>query len=84
MDRFQVFFMAKYMRREPFVTRDQAQKRHGLFICISTTSNYLIINIFLGWVCEASGYSKTSDDQGMDGWILQRNFIGHFSSQAVA
>jgi putative NADPH-quinone reductase len=35
MDRFQVFFMAKYVRKEPFVTRDQAKKRHGLFICIS-------------------------------------------------
>jgi len=35
MDRFQVFFMAKYVRKEPLVTRDQAKKRHGLFICIS-------------------------------------------------
>jgi len=35
MDRFQVFFNAKYVRKEPLVTRDQAKKRHGLFICIS-------------------------------------------------
>jgi multimeric flavodoxin WrbA len=35
MDRFQVFFNAKYVRKEPLVTRDQAKKRHGFFICIS-------------------------------------------------
>jgi putative NADPH-quinone reductase len=35
MDRFQVFFMAKYVRKEPLVPKDQAKKRHGLFICIS-------------------------------------------------
>ncbi|MCX6688959.1 MAG: flavodoxin family protein [Methanoregula sp.] len=35
MDRFQVFFMAKYMRKSPFFTREEAQRRNGLFICIS-------------------------------------------------
>jgi multimeric flavodoxin WrbA len=35
MDRFQVFFMAKYVRRQPFITKEQKKNRRGLFICIS-------------------------------------------------
>jgi len=35
MDRFQVFFMAKYVRKKPFFTKEQASRRNGLFICIS-------------------------------------------------
>lgn len=35
MDRFQVFFMAKYVRKSPFFTHEEAQGRNGLFICIS-------------------------------------------------
>jgi putative NADPH-quinone reductase len=35
MDRFQVFFMAKYCRKQPLVSPDQKGMRRGLFICIS-------------------------------------------------
>ena len=35
LDRFQVFYMAKYVRKDPFISREQAAKRNGLFICIS-------------------------------------------------
>jgi putative NADPH-quinone reductase len=35
MDRFQVFFMAKYMRNQPLVTPEKKKVRRGLFICIS-------------------------------------------------
>ena len=35
MDRFQVFFMAKYVRKKPFFTKERASRRNGLFICIS-------------------------------------------------
>ena len=35
MDRFQVFFMAKYMRKKPFVSKERSVERKGLFICIS-------------------------------------------------
>jgi len=35
MDRFQVFFMAKYVRREPFISRERKKIRRGLFISIS-------------------------------------------------
>lgn len=35
MDRFQVFYMAKYMRKEPFISRERRKERKTLFICIS-------------------------------------------------
>ena len=35
MDRFQVFFMAKYVRREPLVSAEREKQRRGLFIAIS-------------------------------------------------
>jgi putative NADPH-quinone reductase len=35
MDRFQVFFMAKYVRKKPFITQERARMRNGLFISIS-------------------------------------------------
>jgi NAD(P)H-dependent FMN reductase len=35
MDRFQVFFMAKYLRKNPFIAKERRAERKGLFICIS-------------------------------------------------
>jgi putative NADPH-quinone reductase len=35
MDRFQVFFMAKYVRNDPLVAPEKRKVRRGLFICIS-------------------------------------------------
>ena len=35
MDRFQVFFMAKYMRKEPLVPKEKRNSRLALFIAIS-------------------------------------------------
>jgi len=35
MDRFQVFFMAKYMRNKPLVAKEKRAKRKGLLISIS-------------------------------------------------
>jgi hypothetical protein len=35
MDRFQVFFMAKYMRRQPLVPKEKRKSRLALFIAIS-------------------------------------------------
>ncbi|MDD1653389.1 MAG: NADPH-dependent FMN reductase, partial [Methanomicrobiales archaeon] len=32
MDRCQVFFMAKYMRRDPLVPKEKQKKRNGLYI----------------------------------------------------
>jgi multimeric flavodoxin WrbA len=35
MDRFQVFFMAKYIRNQPLVPPEKKKVRRGLFICIA-------------------------------------------------
>lgn len=35
MDRFQVFFMAKYVRKAPLVPKEKQKKRKGAFIAIS-------------------------------------------------
>ncbi len=35
IDRFQVFFMAKYVRKKPLIPDEKKQGRKGLFICIS-------------------------------------------------
>jgi len=35
LDRFQVFFMAKYMRKKSLVPEEKKAERRGLFICIS-------------------------------------------------
>ncbi len=35
MDRCQVFYMAKYVRKEPLVTSEKRRVRRGLFICIA-------------------------------------------------
>ncbi len=34
-DRCQIFFMAKYVRRDPLIKRDHGKRRRSLFICIS-------------------------------------------------
>jgi putative NADPH-quinone reductase len=35
MDRFQVYFMAKYVRHDPLVSKEKKNVRKALFICIS-------------------------------------------------
>ena len=35
MDRFQVFFMAKFMRKKSLISKERKAGRKGLFICIS-------------------------------------------------
>jgi NAD(P)H-dependent FMN reductase len=45
IDRFQVFFMAKYMRKKPMVPDSRKNKRKGLFICISGMK---IPDVFVG------------------------------------
>jgi NAD(P)H-dependent FMN reductase len=45
MDRFQVFFMAKYMRNQPLVAADRKARRRSLAICISGMK---IPEVFIG------------------------------------
>jgi putative NADPH-quinone reductase len=45
IDRFQVFFMAKYVRKKPFISGEKKTIRKGLFICISGMN---IPEVFVG------------------------------------
>jgi multimeric flavodoxin WrbA len=55
IDRFQVFFMAKYMRKKPMIPDNKKNERKGLFICISRMSSSSMI-----WIRSAiSGSGQT-------------------------
>ena len=45
MDRFQVFFMAKYQRNQPLVTAEKKLRRQSLVICIAGMN---IPEVFIG------------------------------------
>jgi hypothetical protein len=45
LDRFQVFFMAKYMRKDPLVKKEHAITRRSLVICLSGMN---IPEVFIG------------------------------------
>jgi multimeric flavodoxin WrbA len=45
IDRFQVFFMAKYVRKKPLISKEKRTHRKGLFICISGMN---IPEVFIG------------------------------------
>jgi NAD(P)H-dependent FMN reductase len=45
IDRFQVFFMAKYVRNKPLISKEKKMERKGLFICISGMN---IPEVFVG------------------------------------
>jgi multimeric flavodoxin WrbA len=45
IDRFQVFFMAKYVRKKPLISKEKKRERKGLFICISGMN---IPEVFVG------------------------------------
>jgi len=45
IDRFQVFFMAKYVRKKPFISKEKKKARKGIFICISGMN---IPEVFVG------------------------------------
>lgn len=48
MDRFQVFFWAKYGRKDPIVPKERRTQRHGLLIAISGLSRDHAPNVFDG------------------------------------
>jgi putative NADPH-quinone reductase len=58
MDRFQVFFMAKYVRNEPLVTPEKRKVRKGLFICISGMK---IPEVFVGAKLTAKAFFDIID-----------------------
>jgi NAD(P)H-dependent FMN reductase len=58
MDRFQVFFMAKYVRNQPLVTPEKRNVRRGLFICISGMK---IPEVFVGAKLTAQAFFDIID-----------------------
>ncbi len=48
MDRFQVFYWAKYGRHQPMVPKERKQQRHGLLLGISGLSRDRAPNVFDG------------------------------------
>mgnify|MGYP001271760838 CR=1 FL=1 len=58
MDRFQVFFMAKYARNKPFFSVEQKKKRKSVFICISGMD---IPEVFVGAKLTAGAFFDIID-----------------------
>ncbi len=58
MDRFQVFFMAKYLRNQSLVAPEKKKVRRGLFICISGMK---IPEVFVGAKLTAKAFFDIID-----------------------
>ena len=67
MDRFQVFFMAKYMRKKSFISKEQRVERRGLFICISGMK---IPEVFVGAKLTVRGFLDIIDCQYTDELLI--------------
>ena len=67
MDRFQVFFAAKYMRKKPFISKERRMDRRGLFICISGMK---IPEVFVGAKLTIKGFFDTIDCQYTDELLI--------------
>ena len=63
MDRFQVFFMAKYCREKPLILPDQKRMRNGLFISISGMD---IPEVFVGAKLTVRAFFDIIDCQDRD------------------
>jgi NAD(P)H-dependent FMN reductase len=67
MDRFQVFFMAKYMRKKPFISKERRIQRRGLFICISGMK---IPEVFVGAKLTVRAFFDIIDCQYTDELLI--------------
>jgi len=67
MDRFQVFFMAKYMRKKPFISKERRVERKGLFICISGMK---IPEVFVGAKLTVRAFFDIIDCQYTDELLI--------------
>jgi len=72
MDRCQPFYMAKYYRKQPFITKEHASIRKMLFICIGGMS---ADDIFVGPVLTAKAFSDIIDAKYSD--ELLQNDMDH-------
>jgi multimeric flavodoxin WrbA len=67
MDRFQVFFMAKYVRKKSFITKEKQVRRKGLFICISGMN---IPEVFIGAKMTVRAFFDIIDCQYADELLI--------------
>jgi len=67
MDRFQVFFMAKYMRNQPLVAADSRSRRKSLVICISGMN---IPEVFIGVKLTLRAFCDIIDCQFADELLI--------------
>jgi putative NADPH-quinone reductase len=67
MDRFQVFFMAKYMRHQPLVAADNKSRRRSLVICISGMN---IPEVFVGAKLTLRAFCDIIDCQFADELLI--------------
>jgi multimeric flavodoxin WrbA len=67
IDRFQVFFMAKYVRKKPFVTQERKKGRKGFFICISGMN---IPEVFVGSKMTITAFFDIIDCQYTDELLI--------------
>ncbi|MDD1695713.1 MAG: flavodoxin family protein [Methanoregula sp.] len=67
MDRFQVFFMAKYMRKKSFIPKERRMKRKGLLICISGMK---VPDVFVGAKLTVMAFFDIIDCQFSDELLI--------------
>ena len=67
IDRFQVFFMAKYIRKKPMISDKKRYERKGLFICISGMK---IPEVFIGAKLTIKAFFNIIDCQYSDELLI--------------
>jgi putative NADPH-quinone reductase len=67
MDRCQIFFMAKYVRKQPLVAPEKREVRRGLFICISGMK---IPEVFVGAKLTAKAFFDIIDCRYADELLI--------------
>jgi NAD(P)H-dependent FMN reductase len=67
IDRFQVFFMAKYVRHKPLISKEKKINRKGLLICIS---GMRIPDVFIGVKLTVKAFFDIIDCQYTDELLI--------------
>jgi NAD(P)H-dependent FMN reductase len=67
IDRFQVFFMAKYMRNKSLISNEKKKGRKGLFICISGMK---VAEVFVGAKLTIKAFFDIIDCQYSDELLI--------------
>lgn len=67
IDRFQVFFMAKYVRKKSLISKEKKAMRKGLFICISGMN---IPEVFVGAMMTMKAFFDIIDCQYTDEFLI--------------